>query len=316
MARRGVASMETLSLNQVIGEYLKTPEHEKMCLFHPGIGFDLKLADDLLPIQGSAVHLSKTVMNLISNAMEAMTGSGVITVTTNNQYVDRPVQGYDDVKEGDYVILSVADTGQGIPQESIGKIFEPFYTKKIMGRSGTGLGLAVVWGTVKDHAGYIDVQSREGEGTTFKIFFPVSREKQTGVLSPVTQAGFMGEGESILVIDDVPEQREMAAAMLTSLNYRVTLAQSGEAAVEKTKVQKFDLLLLDMIMNPGLDGLETYRQISAIHPLQRAIIVSGFSETERVSEVQKLGAGVYVKKPYTREKLGKAIRKELVKREV
>ncbi len=316
MARRGVASMETLSLNQVIGEYLKTPEHEKMCLFHPGIGFDLRLADDLLPIRGSAVHLSKTVMNLISNAMEAMTGAGVITVTTHNQYIDRPVQGYDDVKEGDYVILSVADTGQGIPQESIGKIFEPFYTKKIMGRSGTGLGLAVVWGTVKDHSGYIDVQSREGEGTTFTIFFPVCREKQIDVTPDAAQSNYRGEGESILVVDDVPEQREMASAMLASLNYRVTLAQSGEDAVEQAKAQKFDLLLLDMIMNPGLDGLETYRQISAIHPRQRAVIVSGFSETERVSEVQKLGAGVYIKKPYTREKLGKAVRTELVKGEV
>ncbi len=315
MARRGVTSMETISFNQVIREYLKTPEHEKMCCFHPNIRVNIQLANDLPLIRGSAVHLSKTVMNLLSNAMEAMPEGGVITLTTHNQYIDRPVHEYDDVKEGDYVILSVADTGEGIPQENIEKIFEPFYTKKIMGRSGTGLGLAVVWGTVKDHAGYIDVQSREGEGSTFTLFFPATREKQLDACHPLAQADYKGEGESILVVDDVPEQREMAAAMLASLNYRVTLAPSGEAALEQAKLQKFDLLLLDMIMNPGLDGLETYRQISGIYPRQKAVIVSGFSETERVGEVQKLGAGAYVRKPYTLEKLGKAVRKELVKRE-
>ncbi len=311
MARRGVTTMEPLSLYKVIRDYLKTPEHEKMCFFHPNIRLNIQLADDLLPVRGSAVHLSKTVMNLLSNAMEAMPGGGVITMAANNQYIDRPVQGYDDVKAGDYVALSVADTGQGIAQENIEKIFEPFYTKKVMGRSGTGLGLAIVWGTVKDHAGYIDVQSREGEGTTFTLFFPVSREKPTAVLSPVLQDNCMGKGESILVVDDVPEQREIAAAMLLSLNYQVTVAQSGEAAVEQVQTQKFDLLLLDMIMNPGMDGLETYRRICGIYPNQKAVIVSGFSETERVSEVQALGAGAYVKKPYTREKLGKAVRQEL-----
>ena len=115
-------------------------------------------------------------MNLISNAAEAMKAGGLLTVTTCNEYLDRPVHGYDTVREGDYVVLTVSDTGEGISASDMKRIFEPFYTKKVMGRSGTGLGLAVVWGTVKDHNGYINVESEEGKGTTFTLYFPVTRE--------------------------------------------------------------------------------------------------------------------------------------------
>ena len=110
-------------------------------------------------------------MNLLTNAVEAMPKGGLVTVTTGNRNLDTPVHGYDDVREGDYVMLSVSDTGEGIPAEDLKHIFEPFYTKKVMGRSGTGLGLAVVWGTVKDHNGYIDVQSEKGKGTTVHSVF-------------------------------------------------------------------------------------------------------------------------------------------------
>ena len=116
-------------------------------------------------------------MNLVSNAAEAISGKGEVTIRTENRYLDKPVRGYDEVKEGDYAVLTVSDTGMGIPAENIGKIFEPFYTKKTMGRSGTGLGLAIVWGTVKDHNGYIDVQTEVGKGTTFTLYFPVTREE-------------------------------------------------------------------------------------------------------------------------------------------
>jgi two-component system, cell cycle sensor histidine kinase and response regulator CckA len=180
-----------------------------------------------------------------------------------------------------------------------------------MGRSGTGLGLAVVWGTVKDHHGYIDVQSEEGNGSTFALYFPVTREDITAEAVTVAISEYMGSRESILVVDDIKEQRDLAADMLRSLNYRVTSVSTGEDAVAYMKEHKVDLIVLDMIMDPGMDGLDTYKNILKIHPKQRAIIVSGFSESERVRAAKGLGAGTYVKKPYIKEKLGMAVRKEL-----
>jgi CheY-like chemotaxis protein len=225
--------------------------------------------------------------------------------------VDKPIQGYETVQEGDYVLLRVQDKGIGISSEDLGRIFEPFYTKKVMGRSGTGLGMAVVWGTVQDHKGYIQVKSRLAEGTTFELFFPItrkdlSRKKPLHSLDP-----YMGHQESVLVVDDIPEQRDISVRMLLRLGYQATAAASGEEAVEYLKNHKVDVLLLDMIMDPGMDGLETYKRVLALHPDQKAVLASGFSETERVHEAQKLGAGSYIKKPYTLEKLGEALKKEL-----
>ncbi len=122
---------------------------------------------------------------------------------------------------------------------------------------------------------------------------------------------YIGNDESVLVIDDIKEQRELAAKMLGKLNHRVKTVASGEEAVEYLRNGKADLIVLDMIMDPGMDGLETYKAIVVIHPNQKAIIVSGFSESDRVKDVQKLGAGDYVRKPYAQEKLGMAVRKEL-----
>jgi len=251
-------------------------------------------------------------MNLISNAAEAMTEGGKLTLSTENRYIDRPIRGYDNVKEGDYVVLTVSDTGTGISPDDMEKIFEPFYTKKKMGRSGTGLGMAVVWGTVKDHNGYIHVKSTEGKGTTFTLYFPVTR-KSVEERSETSLEDYMGKGEAILVVDDVEEQRKIASGMLKELGYSVISVSSGEEAVEYLKTNKADLLLLDMIMEPGIDGLNTYKKIIEIHPGQKAIIASGFSETDRVKEVQSLGAGAYIKKPFLLEKIGLAVKEELEK---
>jgi CheY-like chemotaxis protein len=180
-----------------------------------------------------------------------------------------------------------------------------------MGRSGTGLGLAVVWGTVKDHHGYINVESEEGKGSTFTLYFPVTREAITAEHVAVPISEYMGSGESILVVDDVKEQRDLAAGMLSKLNYNVSSVSSGEEALLYLKEHTIDLMLLDMIMDPGMDGLDTYRSVLKIRPKQKAIIVSGFSETDRVKTARDLGAGAYVRKPYIKEKLGLAVRKEL-----
>ncbi|MHC1727389.1 MAG: ATP-binding protein [Syntrophobacteraceae bacterium] len=311
LARRGVSSRKVLNLNNIVLECRNSPEFTQIFYYHPNVRVKTDLEANLLNISGSAVHLGKSLMNLVSNAAEAMPEGGVITLRTGNQYLDRPLSGYDEVREGDYVVLSVSDTGEGIPDGDLKRIFEPFYTKKVMGRSGTGLGLAVIWGTVKDHLGYINVESEKSKGTTFTLYFPVTREDMPQEQLAVSAAEYMGNGESVLIVDDVKEQRELAGTMLKKLNYTVVSVPSGEEAVEYLKQNAVDLVVLDMIMDPGMDGLDTYAKILEIHPQQRAIIVSGFSETERVRRAQALGAGGYVKKPYMLVKLGLAVRNEL-----
>jgi len=313
LARRGVSVREVVDLNHIISEYVKSPEHEKLKSFHPNIKVETNLETNLLNILGSPAHLSKTVMSLVSNAAEAMPYGREIFISTENRYIDKPIRGYDHIKEGDYVILTVSDTGVGISPDDMERIFDPFYTKKVMARSGTGLGMAVVWGTVKDHNGYIDIQSTEGEGTTFTLYFPVTRKELAKDKSPVSIEDYMGKGEPILVVDDVEEQRDIASRMLKKLGYSVKTVSSGEEAVDYMKDNSADVLLLDMIMDPGIDGLETYKRILELYPKQKAIIVSGFSETELVKEAQRLGAGAYVKKPYLLEKIGLAVRDELDK---
>jgi PAS domain S-box-containing protein len=311
LARRGVPVMEPVGLNRITSDYIGSPEFEKLCFFHAGVRIESDLAPDLLPIQGSPVHLSKVVMNLVSNAAEAMPHGGTIRIETYNHYVDKATRGYEPVSEGEYIVLKVSDTGVGIPQEDLKKIFEPFYTKKVMGRSGTGLGMAVVWGTVKDHKGYIDIESVEGQGTTFTLYFPANHAAIKPEDRKVSIDQYLSKGEAILVVDDVPEQRELASAMLEKLGYRTETIESGEKAVEYLKKKPASLVVLDMVMEPGIDGLETYRRIREHRPEQKAIIVSGFAETARVKEAQKLGAGPYLKKPYTLEKIAVAVRQEL-----
>jgi CheY-like chemotaxis protein len=182
-----------------------------------------------------------------------------------------------------------------------------------MGRSGTGLGLAVVWGTVKDHNGHIDVQSKEGAGSSFSLYFPVTRDKKSTDKEVISPDTYKGKGESILVIDDVKEQRELAVSILNTLGYKVNVVSCGEDAIEYVKANKPDLIVLDMIMDPGIDGLDTYQRICEINRKQKTIIVSGFSETDRVKKMQELGAGAYVRKPYIMEKIGLAVRQELDK---
>jgi PAS domain S-box-containing protein len=311
LARRGVVTQEVVNLNAVISECLATPEHEKLKLYHPGVEVETDRGADLLNISGSPLHLSKTVMNLVSNAAEAMPDGGKIFISTENRYIDRPISGYAGMEKGDYVILTVTDTGTGISAENLNRIFEPFYTKKVMGKSGTGLGMAVVWGTVKDLKGYIDVQSTEGKGTAFTLYFPATSQEiaKDKAQSPI--ADYAGKGESILVVDDIKEQRDIALNILTVLGYVADTVSSGEEAIEYLKAHNVDLIVLDMIMDPGIDGLDTYKKILEVNPRQKAIIASGFSETDRVKEAQRLGAGAYVKKPYTMEKIGLAVKNEL-----
>ena len=317
LARRGVRSTEVVNLNDVVSSYLQSSVHQKLKLHHPGVKIENNIEPDLLNIAGKSVHLDKTIMNLVTNAAEALPNGGNVTLSTNNQYVDKPINGYDlSIQEGEFVVLMAADNGTGIAPEDLNRIFEPFYTKKVMGRSGSGLGMAVVYGTVKDHQGYIDVHSIEGVGTTFELYFPITREAISAKQTTVPMAAYTGGGQNILVVDDVQEQREIASGILTHLGYSVATVASGEEAVEHLTNNSVDLMVLDMIMDPGIDGLDTYKKIIKLRPRQEAIITSGFSETERVKECQRLGAGQFIQKPYTFERIGVAVKNAINKEHV
>ena len=313
LSRRGVITKDVINFNDLVSNFLLTPEYQKILSFHPNVTVEKKIHAALPFVRGSFVHLQKTVMNLISNAAEAQLGGGTIRISTSNLHLGSPLRGYDQVEKGDYLVLSVEDEGSGIEPDDLKRIFEPFFTKKVMGRSGTGLGMAVVWGTVQDHGGYIDIDSTPGKGTRFDLYFPVSRDIPLPPPESLSLDHIQGKGETILIVDDVREQRQIAEMLLQRLGYQTACAASGEEAVAWLKEHKADLLLLDMIMEPGMDGHETYKQILSFRPGQKAVIASGFSRTLQVKQTLELGAGQYLKKPYTIEKIGLAVKTELEK---
>lgn len=313
LARRGVSVSSMVNLNHLISERLGTPEYEQFKRQNPKISLQTRLSKDLWNMHGSQIHLSKTIMNLLSNAAENMPEGGDILISTENRYLDKPIKGYRHFKEGDYVVVSVSDNGAGLSSDDMERIFEPFYTQKKMGWSGTGLGMAVAWGTVEDHKGYIEVESTLRMGTAFTLYLPATLEEMRQDKSGSPISSISGDGESVLIVDDVREQREVASAMLKQLGYAAHSVASGEEAVRFLETNKVDLVVLDMIMAPGMDGLDTYRKIIELHPGQKAIIASGYSETGRVRELQCLGAGAYVNKPFLLSKLGLAVKEELAK---
>ncbi len=313
LSRRGLIQQKVLNLNQIINEFLKSPEYHNLCRDYPQITHSISLAPNLYNLSGSESHLEKTIMNLVSNALEAMTDEkGQLIISTENCLIDQALCYFDQIAAGEYVLLKIEDTGSGIADKDLDKIFEPFYTTKEMGRtSGTGLGMAVVWGTVKDHGGFIDVDSRLGEGTLFSLYFPATQEMLYEKPEDKLTSLAYGRGEKILVVDDTIEQREINSTILTELGYQVNTAHNGSAALDFLKSNQVELVLLDMIMEPGLDGLNTYIEILKLHPDQKAIIISGFSETKRVREALRLGAGYYLQKPYTTTQLLHTVRTEL-----
>lgn len=308
---RGVAiTKEPLNLNEQVNSYLESPEFQKLTQYHPKVSYKTNLDSNTLNTNGSSIHIRKVIMNLVSNASEAIRGHGRVRITTTDQYIDKTQKRYDHISEGEYTVLSVSDDGPGVPPDDLERMFEPFYTKKVMGRSGTGLGLAVVWNIVQDHKGYIDVVSSQN-GTTFELFFPATREEVIDKDGSINVEEFKGEGETILIVDDVKTQLDISSEMLEKLNYITKTVKSGEEAIKYLEAHSVDLILLDMIMEPGMSGKETYEEIIKLHPNQRAILVSGFAETSEVAATQKLGAGNFIKKPFTIPQIGLAIKEEM-----
>jgi len=310
VARGATGRRENAGLNGLVKAYLASPEYLALGARHPQIECETLLDPNLPPIFCSPVHVSKCIMNLVSNAMESIDGPGRVTLSTGMEVVAEPLARRNSVNPGEYAVLRVSDSGRGIKDKDLEHIFEPFYSKKIMGVSGTGLGLAVVWNSVVDHGGMIRVESGS-RGTTFFLYFPLSAqlsEEKPGESAPMDLSG---RGEKILVVDDEAMLRELAATLLQRLGYAVFCVASGEQAVAYLREHSVDLVLLDMMMEPGINGLETYRQMLSFAPSQKAIIVSGFAESDDVKAVQALGAKRFIRKPYVFEQLGRAVREEL-----
>ncbi len=300
LARRGITTREKVQLNDIIRAHLQSPEFINLQKIYPNVMVETRLAPDLQSLSASPVHLEKAIMNLLLNSFEAIEKEGTILLVTENRYVDTPIKGYDTTIPGNYVVFAISDSGMGIPQDKLAKIFEPFYTSKIMGRSGTGLGMTVVWGAVKDHNGYLDVESSPEKGTTISVFLPVQKinQNQSIPVKSLSPSIRQGNGETILLIDDDIEQRSLGENILSTLGYKTESVASGEEAVAFLKEKTVDLILLDMIMEPGMDGLDTYQRILEIRPDQKVVIVSGYSETDRIKKALELGVHSYIKKPY------------------
>lgn len=306
LGRRGHYSMELINLNNLVHEVIMSQNLPK------GITIKQQFASRLFPIEGGSTQLTRALINLLNNAREAMNDKGTLKITTENTYLDSPLKGYQTIARGEYVKLQISDSGAGIRPEIIDQIFDPFFTTKKMDRMrGSGLGLSVVHGIIKDHEGYILVDSKVGKGTTFSLFFPVSRKKASDIVDNDVQS--MGGNERILVVDDDPIQRSVAKQLLKRLGYKVNVVSSGERAVSRIKNRPYDLVILDMVLE-GMDGAETYRQILEIKPTQKAIILSGYAMTNRVQEALNLGAGTFISKPVTQRILANAVRKELDKK--
>jgi len=311
LARRGKYDLVPLNLNKLIKEYHESPNACGLFEDKSGITLEIQLDQNLPNINGSSPHLQKVIMNLIVNAVDAMGFEGKLTLKTWHSHVNELKSGFSKMNPQEYACLSIKDTGCGIAEENVGSIFEPYFSSKEMHeRSGSGLGLSVVYGILKDHNGYYDIISKVGEGTEFILYFPTTLEPEKIV--PVLNDTPNGN-ETILIVDDNAGQRELSKEILSTLGYRIIEVKNGTEAVEFIKNNSVDLIVLDMIMEEGFDGLDTYQNILEYHPNQKAIIVSGFSTTDRVEKVQNLGAGAFIKKPFDMKILAVAVRNELDK---
>nr|WP_320190564.1 response regulator [uncultured Desulfobacter sp.] len=308
---------QVLNINTVIERFMAGPEFEKIKAAYETVGIDIHLEPELLTISGSYIHIEKSIVNLLINALEETVSTagrhnGTIVLSTSNYYVDKKKDENTEqnLSSGEYVRVEVLDAGKGIPEECLNKIFDPFFIKKKMARSGTGLGLTLVKNTVLNHRGNICVTS-DKNGTKFTLLFPVLRSELPITNHPVSIEEIKGKGETLLVVDDLPSQRKIAETILKNLGYKVYSVADGARALDFILQTPVDLLILDMVMAPSISGLETFKRIKKIRPDQKAILASGHSETEDVLKAQSIGAGPFVKKPYTILDMGIAVREEL-----
>jgi CheY-like chemotaxis protein len=267
-------------------------------------------------VEGDVGMIEQVIMNLTVNARDAMPGGGRLTIGLETVMIDDDyVKSHADARAGRFVRLRVTDTGMGMDAATLHRIFEPFFTTKEVGK-GTGLGLATVYGIVKQHEGWVEVTSERRKGATFYVYFPASDK---AVSAPrVKQAPTVlaaGGSESILVVEDEPILREMARDILAGYGYRILEASSGREALNQwqDKPDQIDLLLTDMVMPEGISGAELARQLLLHHPRLKIIFTSGYTANEVNTDLLVKMRARYLQKPYTHADLAHAVRECLDK---
>jgi len=253
------------------------------------------------------VQLQQVILNLAVNAGDAMADGGEICFSLENVLLEEAdCQRKPGSAPGDYLVLSVSDNGTGIPAEIHGRVFEPFFTTKAPGK-GTGMGLAMVYGIVKNHHGFIDLQSSASDGTTIHVFLPVAEGPPEN--DSVTVATARSGSGRILVVDDEEIIRDIASQLLTKLGYTVTTATDGQDAVDRYTLageRGIDLVIIDMMM-PRMGGRDCFRALRKINPSIRAIVSSGYGLNEAVQEILDDGAISFVQKPYALDQFSQAV---------
>jgi len=303
-ARKGRYEVRPILLNQLIEETAGAFGRTRK-----DIAIHMDLNRDLYPLEADPGQMEQVLMNLLVNAADAMSEGGNLFLKTAN-VTHREIQG--DLYEpgpGNYVLLSVMDTGIGMDQKTMERIFDPFFTTKELGR-GTGLGLASVYGIIKGHKGYINVRSEVGKGATFFIYLPASEgevEERTEKSEDILKGS-----ETVLLVDDEKQILEVGEKILKTLGYRVLVADNGEKGVElyKTNRDQIDLVILDLIM-PYKGGGETFDALKGIHPEVKVLLSSGYAMNGQTMEIMNKGCEGFIQKPFSINELSQKIREIL-----
>jgi len=306
-ARKGKYRRERLSMNLVIEEVRGLLAHTAP----KSVEFQLVLDESLPPVAGDFGQVSQALMNLCINAIDAMDGEGTITLCTEVARLERgALPGWPDLPAGEYVRLEIIDTGLGMDQDVLAHVFEPFFTTKDPKR-GTGLGLAMVYGTIQNHGGAILMDSKRGAGTRATIFMPVARGSvvppRTSGIFPVVRAA-EGAG-TILLVDDEDMIRRSVKRVLVRLGYEVELAVNGLEALEfiRSRRKELSLVILDLLM-PVMSGEEAFHRIRAFDPELPILIASGYAQEEKVEELLAAGAKGFVEKPFDLAKIAEEVK--------
>jgi CheY-like chemotaxis protein len=268
--------------------------------------FDGDYDPDLHSVEVDQGQIDQVLMNLYMNALQAMAGGGTLWVRTENVSIDQDQYRPYHVKAGKYIKIEIADSGVGMDEKTQQRIFDPFFTTKDMGR-GTGLGLASVYGIVKNHEGFINVSSQIGKGTQFEIYLPAS-DKDVPKPKPVRETLFKGNG-AVLLVDDEHMILDVGERMLNKLGYDVLTAANGVEALEIYRKHKdrIDVIILDMVM-PKMNGSETFDRIKEINPGAKVLLSSGYSITSQATEILSRGCDGFIQKPFNLQGLSQNIR--------
>jgi PAS domain S-box-containing protein len=311
IARGGAITTVPGNLNEIIHTHLHSIEYQTVQSKHPSIAVQTDLGDNLHYVKCSFLHIHKILLNLINNALEATRANGNVLITTRNCIYHPP-----DTPEtagavaSDYVVLTVSDSGPGIAEGDLDRIFDPFFTTKRAGRSGTGLGLSIVWNVVRQHNGWVEARNT-GQGASFHVYLPaVENLSESSNIESILKLQ-QGNGEKILLVDDQEYQNQILSIMLDKLGYTTHSVTSGEESLEYLRHHNVDLVILDMNMGQGMNGRKTYEKILQIHPNQKGIVLSGYSESEEMQRAKELGISFCLEKPVTMAMLSVAVKHAL-----